>query len=79
MRLEGSGVTNAMPYGRFSPVIRLAFTVAPDVVYSPIVVPFTTNRFPPYTAMPSEGFRPVISEAFTVAPDVVYSPIVPAS
>src|SRR5690348_1071882 len=68
-----------MPCGLFSPEISEAFTVAPDVVYSPTVpVPaLVTNRSEPDTAMPAGAFNE-ISEAFTVAPEVVYSPIVPA-
>ena len=68
-----------MPQGSFNPETREAFTVAPDVVYSPIVpLPkFVTNRFDPDTAMPIGQFNPETREAFTVAPDVVYSPIVP--
>ena len=62
----------------YNPEISEAFTVAPEVVYSPIVpLSFVTNRFPPDTAMPSGYAKPEISEAFTVAPEVVYSPIVP--
>src|SRR5215469_5737176 len=58
-------------------VINLAFTVAPEVVYSAIVlVPgFSTNRFDPETAIGPAG-TPVNRVAFTVAPEVVYSPIV---
>ena len=70
-----------MSNGEFNPEISEAFTVAPEVVYSPIVpLPsFATNRFDPDTAMPIGSFNPEISEAFTVAPEVVYSPIVPLS
>ena len=62
-----------------SPVTSEAFTVAPEVVYSPtvLVLPFTTNRSDPDTARPTGVFNPVTNEAFTVAPEVVYSPIVP--
>jgi len=69
-----------MPAGPpLNPVISDAFTVAPEVVYSPIVplAVFVTNRFDPDTAMPNGSSNPVISEAFSVAPEVVYSPIVP--
>jgi hypothetical protein len=68
-----------MPLGLFNPEISEAFTVAPEMVYSPIVPPleFVTNRFDPETAMPVGLSSPEISEAFTVAPEVVYSPIVP--
>ena len=70
----------AMPNGLLKPEIKEAFTVAPDVVYSPIVsLPaLVTNRSEPDTAMPT-GPRPKleINEAFTVVPEVVYSPIVP--
>jgi hypothetical protein len=43
-----------MANGTFNPVISEAFTVAPEVVYSPIVLAedSTTNRFDPDTAMP---------------------------
>ena len=60
-------------------MISEAFTVAPEVVYSPIVpLEFATNRVDPDTAMPAgPPLNPVISDAFTVAPEVVYSPIVP--
>ena len=66
-----------MPAGSFNPVISEAFTVAPEVVYSPIVplTEFETKRFDPDTAMLNVSFNPVISEAFTVVPEVVYSPI----
>ena len=55
-----------------------AFTVAPEVVYSPIVpVPlFVTNRFEPDAAIPYGLLNPATSEAFTVAPEVEYSLIV---
>ena len=67
-----------MPSGLPNPETRAAFTVAPDVVYSPIV-PFwlVTNRSDPDTAMPHGTSNPEIRAAFTVAPDAVYSPIVP--
>ena len=57
-----------------------ALTVAPEVVYSPIVPVhvFATNMSPPDTATRSGSINPVTSEALTVAPEVVYSPIVPA-
>ena len=63
-------------------MISEAFTVAPEVVYSPTdpagkEKEFTTNRFPPDTATSVGLFKPETSEAFTVAPEVVYSPIVP--
>jgi hypothetical protein len=60
-------------------VISEAFTVVPEVVYSPILpVPLlTTKRFDPDTAMPTGKFNPVMSAAFTAVPEVVYSPIVP--
>lgn len=70
-----------MPSGLFNPVTSEAFTVAPEVVYSPIVFEpkFATNRSEPSIAMPSGALNPsanVISEAFTVAPPVVNSLIV---
>ena len=56
-----------------------ALTVAPEVVYSPIVpLPrFVTKMSDPDTAMPMGPSSPEMSEALTVAPEVVYSPIVP--
>jgi hypothetical protein len=67
----------AMPNGLLSPVISDAFTVAPEVVYSPIVLfKLVTNRFDPITTMPSGPYGSEISEALTVAPEVVNSPIV---
>src|SRR5580700_3588975 len=70
-----------MPAGPSSPEISAAFTVAPAVVYSPIVSPpmLMTNRSEPDTATPNGLSSPEISAAFTVAPEVVYSPIVPFS
>jgi len=55
--------------------IREAFTVSPEVVYSPIVPVslFKTNKFDPDTAIPNGVFNHVIT--LTVAPEVVYSPI----
>jgi hypothetical protein len=46
-----------------SPGISAGFTVAPEVVYSPIVslAPFTTNRLPADTAMPSGKISPETS------------------
>jgi len=80
--LLGSGTgaavgTIAIPSGPSRFVISDAFTEAPEVVYSPIVLPlkFATNRSEPSTAMPSVPFDSVTSEAFTVASEVVYSPI----
>jgi hypothetical protein len=69
-----------MPSGLFNPEMRVALTVAPEVVYSPMALEpkFETNRFEPATRMPNESFSPDgTSAAFTVAPDVVYSPTVP--
>jgi hypothetical protein len=81
-QVEGSGTivgTIAMPSGTPNPEISAAFTVAPAVVYSPIVpVSFVTKRSEPDTAMSMGELNPEISDAFTVAPAVVYSPIVPA-
>ena len=65
-----------MPIGPFNPETREAFTTAPDVVYSPILSPFTTNRSDPESAMSYGPLNPETKEAFTTAPDVVYSPIV---
>jgi len=66
MRLEGSGTpTIAMPSGPSNPEISEEFTVAPEVVYSPIVPmkEFTTNKSVPDTAMPHglNGPNPEIS------------------
>jgi len=61
--------------------INEAFTVPPDVVYSPMVLvgdSFTTKRSIADAAMLPGLLNPEISDAFTVAPEVVYSPIVPA-
>jgi hypothetical protein len=74
--------TTAMSVGSFSPEISDAFTVSPDMVYSPIVPvwKFVTNKFPPDTAMPFGPFRPEIRAASTIAPVVaLYSPIVPVT
>src|SRR5207302_2558988 len=78
--------TTAIATGPFNPETRAAFTVAPEVVYSPIVpladpkVPkLVTNKFPPDTAMPLGKFNPETSAGLTVAPEVVYSPIVPVA
>ena len=61
-------------------MISEEFTVAPEVVYSPIVpaYQFVTNKSDPDTTMLTGSFKPdpEISEAFTVVPEVVYSPIV---
>ena len=71
----------AMSVGLFSPEISTGFTVAPEVVYSPIVpvlgVPngskFATNKFLPEIAMPDGSLNPETSAGFTIAPEVVYS------
>ena len=64
-----------MPAGSFSPEISAAFTVAPEVVYSPIVpaISFATNRSEPDSAMSlgTAAESPETSEAFTVDPEVV--------
>jgi hypothetical protein len=67
-----------MASGPDNPEISAAFTVAPEVMYSPIVpaLAFVTNRSEPDTAMPSGNNNPEISAAFTVAPEVVYLPTV---
>jgi hypothetical protein len=75
-----------MPWGA-SPLspddeISPAFTVAPEVVYSPTVLAtlFVTNKSDPETATPAGASNPKETrEAFTVDPDVVYSPIVPST
>src|SRR5271169_1452132 len=81
VKLLGSGValgTIARNCGSFNPEISEAFTVAPEVVYSPIVPApnSVTNKFEPSTAISPAPPRPEISAAFTVAPEVVYTPIV---
>jgi hypothetical protein len=50
----------AMPAGMLNPEIRAGFTVAPEVVYSPIVpLPeFATNRSEPNTTMPAGLLNP---------------------
>jgi len=59
-------------------VIRLAFTVSPEVVYSPIV-PVTPGLLPTNRADPDTATLHAIPtgsrEAFTVSPEVVYSPM----
>jgi hypothetical protein len=69
----------AMATGPLSPEMSEALTVAPDVVYSPIVsVPtFVTKMSEPDTARPPGSLSPEMSGALTVAPEVVYSPTVP--
>ena len=80
---DSSGTEDAMtrPIGKFNPEIKAGLTVAPEVVYSPIVpLPeFATNSLPPDKAMPAGPFNPEIKAGLTVAPEVVYSPIVPVS
>ena len=59
-------------------MMRAAFTVVPDVVYSPIepaIALFTTKMSEPEIAMPNGVLSPVTKLAFTRAPDVVYSEI----
>ena len=75
---SGTDDAMAMPIGKFNPEIRAVLTVAPEVVYSPMVLPasFVTNRFPPETAIANGAFNPEIKAVLTVAPEVVYSPIV---
>lgn len=62
-------------------MINAAFTIAPEVVYSPMVPVelLTTKRLFPDTATALGKFKPLISEEFIIAPDVLYSPIVPVS
>src|SRR5438046_7554099 len=75
----------AMPDGSPNGVISAGFTVALEVVYSPILpvslarFKLVTNKSPPDTAMPCGRLSPEISAGSTVAPEVVYSPIVPVS
>jgi len=61
------------------PTTREAFTVAPDVVYSPIVslVEFVTNRSDPDTAMPAGLGQLRDKGGIDLQTDVVYSPTVP--
>jgi len=61
--------------GPLNPEISDAFTVAPEVVYSPIVPPasFATKRSDPETTIPTGPCNPVTSDVFTVDPEVVYS------
>jgi hypothetical protein len=71
-----------MPTGEGNPETSAAFTVAPEVVYLPIVPGLlTTNKSEPELAMyPNPPpLNPETNEAFTVAPEVVYLPIVPVS
>jgi len=65
-----------MSAGPFNPETSAAFTVAPDVVYSPIVLAllFATKTSDPDTATPTAPFDPEISDEFTIAPEVVHSP-----
>src|SRR5205823_4388535 len=75
---------NSRALGKVSPETSVGFTVAPEVVYSPIVPlagsvpPFTTNNLSPETTMPPGKLSPETSAGFTSAPEVVYSLIVPA-
>ena len=55
-----------------NPEIRSAFTVAPEVVYSLMSPPFTTNTSDPDTAMPVGLNSP---QVVTRVPEVVYSQI----
>ena len=52
-----------MPVGLLNPEINAGFTVAPEVVYSPIVPVFwfVTNRLEPDSAMPQGLINPEIS------------------
>jgi hypothetical protein len=74
----------AMLLGFVNPVTSEAFTVAPDVVYSPIEPPsaaplfqLTTKRSFPDCATPQGLANPVTSDGFTDAPDVSYAAIPP--
>ena len=71
-------VVTQMPPGVSSPETSEAFTVRPEVVYSPIVSPYgsVTKRSVPAIAMPVGKIDTETREALTVAPEVVYSPIV---
>ena len=50
---SGTDDAMAMPTGKFNPEIKAGLTVAPEVVYSPIVplFSFVTNRSAPENAM----------------------------
>ena len=63
----------AISDGSNRPEISEAFTVAPEVVYSPTVpVPrVARNKFDPETAMPCGSSSPEISAAFTVEPEAL--------
>lgn len=65
--------------GALNPKIRWAFTVAPEVVYLPMVLlkKFATNRFWSETAMPRGPLKPEIRGTFTGVPEKVYRLIVP--
>lgn len=73
--VRGSGAVTAggpiaTPVGKTNPVIKEAFTVAPEVVYSPMVLLplLAAKRSEPDIAIPNAKSRPKIKEAFTVAP-----------
>ncbi len=79
---DSSGTEDAMtrPIGKFNPEIKAGLTVAPEVVYSPIVLlfSFVTNRSVPENAMSPGKFNPIEIKAGLIgAPEVVYSPIGP--
>jgi len=61
------------------PVISEAFTVAPEVVYSPIEFDpwFKMKRFDPESIISVGPARPEIKAALTRVPEVVYSLMVP--
>jgi len=54
----------AIPPWVFNPETKAAFTIAPEVVYSPIVplAWFVTNRFDPDTAIPPGSFGCILGE-----------------
>src|SRR5439155_73633 len=75
---------NSRALGKVSPETSVGFTVAPEVVYSPIVPlagsvpPFTTNNLSPEITMPPGKVSPETSAGFISAPEVVYLAMLPA-
>jgi hypothetical protein len=65
------GSITAIPQGVFKPEIKAAFTVAPDIVYSPTVLfELVTKIFVPKTAIPIIKLGSEMSDAFITAPEV---------
>ena len=68
----------AMPSGPFNPEMSDAFTIAPDVVYSPIVPSRIRDKQVRSGHRDANGaVQPRDQRCVHAAPDVVYSPIVP--